>query len=364
MTESYASRPWLKFYPEGVPSSLDYPDEPLYGLLERAADQFGGADATIFYGARLTYREVRDQARRLAAGLRTLGVARGDRVALMLPNCPQAVIAYYGALMAGAVVVQVNPMYVRRELQHQLADSGAAVVITLDLLCTKLFGLTFDHVVLTGLPDYMPVPTRWLARLKLKAPPLPYQGPVHRWSDLLRNPPLAEPEPVNPADDVALLQYTGATTGLAKGCMLTHRNLVANVYQTAAWLHRVKPGSGLTTMATLPFFHVYGMTTVMNFTVHMGGTMVLQPKFDPRQTLELIEKYKASIFPGAPTMYVALNHVPEVGRYRLNSIDACISGAAPLPLEVQQTFERLTGGRLVEGYGLTEASPVTHANPI
>jgi long-chain acyl-CoA synthetase len=255
-------------------------------------------------------------------------------------------------------------MYVRRELQHQLTDSGATVIIALDLLYPRLFGLSLNTAIFTGLPDYMPAPTRWLAEWKLHAPKITYGGPVRRWSELMQTPPLAEPVKVNPKEDLALLQYTGATTGLAKGCMLTHHNMVANVHQTGAWLYKAKPGAGVRSMAALPFFHVYGLTTVMNYSVHLAATMVVAPKFDAKQTLQLIEKYRPTLFPGAPTMYVALNHFPGVEKYRLNSIDACISGAAPLPVEVQQTFERLTGGRLVEGYGLTEASPVTHANPI
>lgn len=364
MKLAYVDQPWLSHYPAEVPRTLTYPEEPLYALLERAADRFGAHDATIFFGGRMTYRELRDQARRLAAGLQKLGVVKGDRVAVMLPNCPQAVIAYYGALMAGAVVVMVNPMYVKRELQHQLADSGASVIITLDLLFNKLYGVCWENAVVTGLTEYMPVPTRWLAGLKLKPPKITYGGPIHRWADLLAQGPLEQPVPVTPTEDLALLQYTGATTGLAKGCMLTHHNLVSNVYQTAAWMYRARPGEGLRTMATLPYFHVYGMTTVMNFTIHLGGTMVVQPRFDVKQTLGLIQKYRPSVFPGAPTMYVAINQAAATGKFKLDSIDACISGAAPLPVEVQQTFEQLTGGRLVEGYGLTEASPVTHANPI
>jgi long-chain acyl-CoA synthetase len=364
LPQLYGAKPWLQAYPAGVPGTIAYPDIPLYALLERAADQFGSTDATIFFGARMTYGELRDQARRLAAGLQAMGVKKGDRVAIMLPNSPQALIAYYGALMAGAIVVMVNPMYVRRELQHQLSDSGASVIIALDLLYPKLFGLCLNTAVFTGLTDYMPMPTKWLARLKLQPPKIAYGGPVHSWSELMQNAPLAEPVPVNPSEDLALLQYTGATTGLPKGCMLTHANLVANVYQTGAWLYKAQPGAGVRSMAALPFFHVYGLTTVMNYSVYLAATMVLQPKFEARQALKLIQKYRPTIFPGAPTMYVALNHLPGVEKYRIDSIDACISGAAPLPVEVQLTFEKLTGGRLVEGYGLTEASPVTHANPI
>lgn len=354
----------MSFYPREVSPSLTYDRLAIYDLLERAAQRHGEVTATVFYGARLTYRAIHDQARRLAAGLIALGVQKGDRVALMMANMPQAVIAYYGALMAGAVVVQVNPLYMPRELKHQLADSGARVLIALDLTYPKVSQLGLDHVVYTGMPDYMPIPMRWIAPLKLKPPRIAYGERVLRWSELLAHPPLAKPVPVDPAADLALLQYTGATTGLAKGCMLTHQNMIANVQQTEAWLYRAKRGADLVALAALPFFHVYGLTTLMNFVVHLGGTMVLQPRFDPKETLKLIQKYRPSIFPGAPTMYVGINHTPGVERYRLDSIEACISGAAPLPVEVQQTFERLTGGRLVEGYGLTEASPVTHANPI
>lgn len=364
MSNGYAAKPWLKAYPPQVPAALQYEDVALYDLLVRAAEKYGDATATVFYGARLTYRQLYEQARRLAAGLVRLGVRKGDRVAIMLPNCPQAVIAYYGALMAGAIVVQVNPLYMPRELRHQVSDSGAGIMIAIDLAYPKVSQLNLEHVVYTGMQDYMPVPLRWIAPLKLKPPRIQYRKGVLPWARLLDAEPIAEPVPVNPAEDLALLQYTGATTGLAKGCMLTHRNLVANVMQTEAWLYKAKRGPELVTLAALPFFHVYGMTTLMNFTIHMGGTMVLQPKFEAGETLKLIQKYRPSIFPGAPTMYVALNNFPSVEKYRLDSIEACISGAAPLPVEVQAEFERLTGGRLVEGYGLTEASPVTHANPI
>lgn len=364
MSNGYAAKPWLKAYPPEVPPELVYEDMALYDLLARTAARHGDATATVFYGARLTYRQLHEQARRLAAGLIRLGVQKGDRVAIMLPNCPQAVIAYYGALMAGAIVVQVNPLYMPRELRHQVTDSGARIMIAIDLAYPKVNQLNLEHVVYTGMQDYMPAPLRWIAPLKLKPPRIDYRKGALPWARLLDAEPLAEPVPVDPREDLALLQYTGATTGLAKGCMLTHRNLVANVIQTEAWLYRARRGPELVTLASLPFFHVYGMTTLMNFTIHMGGTMVLQPKFEPREALKLIQKYRPSIFPGAPTMYVALNNVPDVAKYRLDSIEACISGAAPLPVEVQSEFERLTGGRLVEGYGLTEASPVTHANPI
>jgi long-chain acyl-CoA synthetase len=360
---SQAARPWLRSYPREVPATLTYPEEPLYALLEQAANQFGGRTATIYYGARLTYSQVRDQARRMAAGLLRLGLKKGDRVAIMMANCPQAIIAYYGVLMAGGVVVMVNPLYTERELRYQLSDAGTQILIGLDLIYPKVKDLGLQHLILTGLPEYMPIPTRWIAPLKLKPPKVPWGGSIHRWRDFLSAEPLKEPVRVDPKEDLALLQYTGATTGLPKGCMLTHFNLMANVRQIGAWLYRVSPERPVRTLVALPIFHVYGMTTAMNFAIAQGGEMVLQTRFEPREALKLIQKYKVEIFPGAPTMYVGINHVPDVGSFDLSSIDACISGAAPLPLEVQQTFERLTNGRLVEGYGLSEASPVTHANP-
>jgi long-chain acyl-CoA synthetase len=360
---SQAAQPWLRSYPREVPATLTYPEEPLYALLEQAANQFGGRTATIYYGARLTYSQVRDQARRMAAGLLRLGLKKGDRVAIMMANCPQAIIAYYGVLMAGGVVVMVNPLYTERELRYQLSDAGTQILIGLDLIYPKVKDLGLQHLILTGLPEYMPIPTRWIAPLKLKPPKVPWGGSIHRWREFLSAEPLKEPIPVDPKEDLALLQYTGATTGLPKGCMLTHFNLMANVRQIGAWLYRVSPERPVRTLVALPIFHVYGMTTAMNFAIAEGGEMVLQTRFEPREALKLIQKYKVEIFPGAPTMYVGLNHVPDVGSFDLSSIDACISGAAPLPLEVQQTFERLTNGRLVEGYGLSEASPVTHANP-
>ncbi|MGE5674062.1 MAG: long-chain-fatty-acid--CoA ligase, partial [Mycobacterium leprae] len=359
-----AAAPWLAAYPAEVPVSIAYPDEPLYALLTHAASDYGDRPATIFMGARLTYRELHEQALRLAAGLRLLGVKKGDRVAIMLANCPQAVIAYYGALMAGAIASPVNPLYMPRELEHQMEDCGAEVLIALDLAYPKVKELNLRHLIITGLHEYMPIPKRWVAPFALKPPKIPYGGNIHRWGELMAHEPLAEPVKVDPHHDLALIQYTGATTGLAKGCMLTHANLVANVRQMEAWMYRHKRGEPTIQLGAIPFFHVYGMTVVMNISVHMASTMVLVPRFNPVEVMKAIEKYRVTLFPGAPTMYVAINNSPQVKKYRLNSIDACISGSAPLPVEVQQEFEQMTGGRVVEGYGLTEASPVTHCNPV
>lgn len=380
----YDARPWLRHYPPEVPASLTYPELNLSAWLEQTARRHPDRPATIFYGARLSYARLLEQVRAFAGALAALGVERGHRVAIILPNVPQAVIAYYAVLWLGGVVVMTNPLYTPRELRHQLRDAELQVVVALDLLKPRIAQVAEEvglrHVILTSVSDYLPLPLRLLYPLKQVAEarrrrhgsggrhaPQPVRWPqgvaVHAFRDLLRHPPAEGPAPVNAREDVALLQYTGGTTGTSKGVMLTHYNLAANCTQIEAWLYRMK-GRPSTVLAALPFFHVYGLTTVLNFSVMNGTTMILMPRFDAREAVKLVQRYRPELFPGVPTMYVAINSLPDVQRYRLDSVEACISGAAPLPVAVQEAFERLTGGRLIEGYGLTEASPVTHANPI
>lgn len=363
---------WHQFYPEEIPASLKYPDAFLTDFLVQSARKFPEQVAVHFMGKRITYRELLKDVYRFAHVLKELGVRKGDRVSIMLPNTPQAVIAYYGALFTGAVVVQTNPMYMERELEHQLKDSGAETIICVDLVFNKvqkvLDKTPLKRVIVTSIKDYLPFPKNLLYPLMMikegNHVDISYGGNTHRYLDLMRK---ASDEPVDlpvkSPDELALLQYTGGTTGLAKGAMLTHRNLVANAVQCAAWMYRTEPGKEKT-LGVLPFFHVYGMTVVMNYSVYMAATMILLPKFDAGQVLKTIAEEKPTLFPGAPTMYVALINHPDIEKYDLSSIKACLSGSAPLPVEVQERFEELTGGRLVEGYGLTEASPVTHANPI
>lgn len=366
-------RPWFEHYPDEVPRSLTYPDKSLVDLLKVTAAEYPDQTATLFLGKKTSYRRLMEQVVQFANGLKKLGVQKGDRVAIMLPNCPQTVIGYYGALMAGAIVVQTNPLYVERELEHQMNDSGSTVLLTLDLLMPRVEKVkpktSLKHIIVTSIKDELPFPKSFLYPLKLKkegtAVQVTYSDTVHDYKKWLESAPHdAEAEAtINPKEDLALLQYTGGTTGVSKGVMLTHSNLVCNTLQAKAWFCKSKQGEDVI-LSVLPFFHVYGMTVIMNFAVATGATMLLQPRFDPGEVLKAIDKYKPTIFPGAPTMYIALMQQPNLQKYNLSSIEACLSGAAPLPLEVQERFERLTGGRLVEGYGLTEASPVTHANPI
>jgi long-chain acyl-CoA synthetase len=284
----------------------------------------------------------------------------------MLPNSPQQVIAFFGTLIAGGIVVNVNPLYTPDELTHQLSDSEASVLVLLDDLWPRYQAVApkvpIRQAILTGIEDFLPFPKNWLYRLthrqtKSSKP----QG--QRFRALLKAPP-AEPYPSSP-NEVALLQYTGGTTGLAKGAMLTHANLLANVRQCVAWdpSFQELQGQGVA-LGALPFFHVYGMTVAMNYALAGGFKIVLMPRPEVKGAIRLIERHKVTHFPGVPTLYVGFNNTPGISRRRIQSIRVCISGSAPLPLEVARRFEELTGGKLVEGYGLTEASPVTHCNPI
>jgi long-chain acyl-CoA synthetase len=366
-------RPWLHHYPPEIPQSIQYPKHNIADFLKFTADEYPNQQALDFLGKRTSYRQLYEKACRFAHVLNGLGVQKGDRVAIMLPNCPQAVAGYYGALMTGAIVVQTNPLYVERELEHQMKDSGAKVILSLDLLYPRIMNVKeqteLEHLIITSIKDELPFPKNLLYPLKLKKEgtlvQVEYNAWTHSYIQLMANVP--SPNYVSGAteagEELALLQYTGGTTGVSKGVMLTHQNLVANTMQAKAWFYQSEMGKEKI-LAALPFFHVYGMTVIMNFAISIGAMMILQPRFDVKEVLKAINRCQPTIFPGAPTMYVALLQHPDLNKYRISSIKACLSGAAPLPLEVQQNFEALTGGRLVEGYGLTEASPVSHANPI
>ena len=346
--------PWLKH--------LDYPDKTVWQLLEDSARRFPDRPALRFYGRQTTYRELLALVERFARGLIAQGLRPGDRVAVVLPNAPQMVIAYYGTLRAGGVVVPTNPLYTPREFSVQMADADPRFVIALDLVAPRLSDAARDRIlVTTRICDYLPPLLGFLQGLREKSPSLP-KGALPFSGLLAAGRGAVLPGPV-PADEVAVLQYTGGTTGVPKAAMLSHRNLVANAMQSEAWLPSYRPGEERV-LAVLPFFHVFGMSVALNLGVRTGAEIDLVPRFNPVETAKEVRRFRPTLFPGAPAMYQAVVDSPEVERWNIRSIRYCISGSAPLPAELQERFERVTGGVLVEGYGLTEASPVTHCNPL
>jgi long-chain acyl-CoA synthetase len=360
---------------------MTYPTTTLPELLERTATRSPGSTALIYFGTRISYQQLQEHVNRLAAGLQALGVAKGDRVALMMPNCPQFVISYFGALRAGAIVTATNSMYTAREVTYQWNDASPKVVIAdrrlFPVIRTALPQLTSaPQVVLTGIRQYCPRLYRRLCQSLDSSPgarlsedldavsqrPAPTRKAVlHAWNELLRLSRTLRPDCLNQSD-IACLQYTGGTTGTSKGAMLTHANLVINACQANNWL-TVGAGGAEVMVAALPFFHIYALTCVMISSVLGAGSVVILPRFELRAALNVIRKYHPTIFHGVPTMYVAFNNAPHIERYGFSSLRVCMSGGAPLPVEVRQQFEALTRGKLVEGYGLTETSPVTHINP-
>ena len=356
--------------------NLICPTDTLPQLLQHTAAKCSEETALLYFGAEISYRHLQAHVNRLAAGLQALGVKKGDRVALFMPNCPQFVISYFGALRAGAIVTATSSMYTAREVAHQWNDAGATVVIAerrlYPVIKAALPHLTsVRDIVLTGMKQYYPRHFKQLCKVlkssrrarKLAAPkPDPAKAPMlHEWEELLLVSDRPRPSGLK-RTDIACLQYTGGTTGTSKGAMLTHANFVTNAWQATDWLTGGSTEKEVFVTA-LPLFHIYAMTSVMISAVLLGATVIILPRFELRAALNIIRKYHPTIFHGVPTMYVAFNGVPNVERYGFKSLRVCMSGGAALPVEVRQKFEALTGGKLVEGYGLTETSPVTHVNP-
>jgi len=307
-----------------------------------------------------------------ATAMSAMGAKKGDRVACILPNCPQFVISYYGVMRAGAIFVQMNPLNSEKEIQFQLADSGAETVIVPDVLDlpNKIKSVksetSLKRIIYTSIKEYLPFPKSLLYPLVAKPPKFERGEGILLFKELLANHPASPPAVTVDQDDVALLLYTGGTTGISKGCMLTHRNLVCNTIQCSLWFPKAEKAKEIV-LCVLPFFHSYGMTTAMNYPIYSAATMFMLPRFERDKLdafLKDIERIRPTVFPGVPAIYQAIINFPNVGKYDLTSVKFCISGAAPLPKEVCESFERITGGKLVEGYGLTETSPVTHANPL
>lgn len=365
-------KPWLKFYEPHVPEHLDYPETTMPAALEETARKYPDHTALIFKDTRITFREYNAAVDRFAAALQGLGVKKGDRVAVHLLNCPQFPIAYYAVLRIGGIVVPCNPVYTAREMRHQLKDSGAEVIVTLSLMYPIIKQIRAEtelrHVIVANIKTYLPPLLRVLFTLlkeKKGGHRVDISGDANTYwfTDLLAKGP-AKPQPVELSwDDTAVLMYTGGTTGVSKGAQLTHQNILINAQQCKVWISAGEAED--ISLTALPLYHSFAMTTCMNMDTLIGAAMLLIP--DPRDledVLKNITKHKPTFYPGVPAMYVAINNYPDLSKYDVGSIKACVSGAAGLPVEVQKRFQELTGAKLVEGYGLSEATPVTHANPI
>ncbi|MDR7543754.1 MAG: long-chain fatty acid--CoA ligase [Armatimonadota bacterium] len=374
-THPHYERPWHRFYEPNVPRTLEFPSHPIYGFLDRSARKFPRHLAVIQVGPnfdrRLSYAQLDDLTDRFATSLLRRGLRPGERVAVILPNCPQFVIAAFGIWKAGGVLVQTNPLYRGRDLAFNLKDSGARFAVVISRLFRHLDEVRphtdLQAVIVTNIHDFFPLQWRLLyglARARKEGDVLPPGPGVIPFRSMLAAPRLEERPPISQSDP-AVLQYTGGTTGVPKAATLTHRNVVCNTLQAAAWLTDLKEGEERI-LSVVPFFHVYGMTIcmVLAAAVAAANIMLLMRLFEAKTVAAAVPKYRPTIFPGAPAMYMAINQLRDVEKYDLKSIKACVSGSAPLPLEVQRRFEELTGGRLVEGYGMSEASPLTHANPI
>jgi long-chain acyl-CoA synthetase len=371
-------QPWVRFYEEGVPAAVEVPKARVDDLLRIAAQRFPDRAAVVFSvdpklrPGTVTYRELDEQVSRFACGLQRLGMESGESVAIMLPNSIQFVVTFFAVLRAGGVVVNTNPLYVAREMAEQWNDAGVRTAVILANFLPRLreaqAEMALRRVVVTQIEETLPIPTRWLVPLVQRRHgervAVGRSAELHSYTALLRGTPPTPQEVRVPLDGPALLQYTGGTTGTPKGAVLSHLNLQANVAQIAAWFRSAHDGEEIV-LGALPFFHVYGLTVGMLFAIAKGATLVAIPRPLPVEVvMRTIARYRCSIFPGVPAIYAGIVNHPDAEKLDLRSIKACLSGAAPLPAAIQERFEEITGGKLVEGYGLSETSPVTHANPI
>jgi long-chain acyl-CoA synthetase len=371
----FAGRPWLSSYAEGVPHQIREPRGTLLGMIHSSVKRYADTTALVFFGAGTTYRELGEQIDRAAEGLRKLGVKPGDRVALILPNCPQHIVAFYAVLRVGAIVVEHNPLYTARELRHQFEDHGANVVIAWDKICETVLDFPADipvrSIIAVDITRAMPITTRIALRLPIPAARRSREAltaevsgkGIVRWEHLLRHRRIAAKHPGPKADDIAVLQYTSGTTGTPKGAILTHKNLRANAEQGRAWVPGLRPGEE-NFYAVLPMFHAYGLTLCLTFAMSIGATLVLFPKFDVDLVLKAARKHPPTFLPAVPPIYERLAEAAEERGADLSGVRFAISGAMALPPATVERWERVTGGLLVEGYGMTETSPVAVGNPI
>lgn len=369
----YSAKPWLAGYAPGVPAEVEVPDGSLSHLIDESVRTYGKHVALEFFGATTTYAELGDQIARAAEGLRKLGVSKGDRVALVLPNCPQHVAAFYAVLRLGAVVVEHNPLYTPRELRHQFEDHGATVAIVWDKVAATVQELPADlgvtTVISVDLTRAMPASKRFALRLPLRAARTAREQLTAKttgtiaWDSLTASRRLKASYPRPERDDLALIQYTSGTTGQPKGAMLSHGNLNVNAAQSRAWVPTIERGTSVV-YAVLPLFHAYGLTLCLTFAMSMGARLVLFPKFDPDLVLDVVKKHPATFLPAVPPIYERLVQAAEKRKVSLSGIQIAISGAMSLPQGIVDLWEEKTGGYLVEGYGLSECSPVLMANPV
>ena len=365
------TRPWFDHYDAFVPHTASVWNKPLYAMLDEAAEKYPNRYALIFQNTRITYKKLRERAELFAGALRRMGVRSGQRVAIMLPNLPQTMIAFWGVIKAGAVVVMTNPLYMEKEIVANMQDSGAEHMILLDMLWPRIDALRdrlpLRNFIVTSAADSLSFPLNWLYKLKKRRSnnaPIPYDNKnVFAWQSFCKGARRYAAPIADPQRDPIMLQYTGGTTGLPKGVVLTHANLGTNCRQVLNIIN-VRPETHHTFISLLPFFHVYGLTTGLIIPMALASTTLPLPRYVPQDVLRLIDKRKPTIFPGAPSVYISLLQQKNLNKFDLGSIQICVSGSAPLPREIFRRFQEATGAAILEGYGLTEASPITHINPL
>ncbi|MFA6012513.1 MAG: long-chain fatty acid--CoA ligase [Desulfobacteraceae bacterium] len=370
-TITYTDKPWLKHYDKDVPHSISYEKICLPEKLESIANKYPEKTALIFMGYKVSYRELVVMRDRFATCLADFGIQKGDRVAILLPNIIPCVVAYCAILKIGGIVVMNNPLYTDRELEHQFNDSGSKVLVTLDLLATRMVNLrpktSIKQIVYSSIGDYLPFPKNLLfplvAKKKKMAADVAPGDSLFKWKDIIAKYPPNPPKVAVTHDDIAMLQYTGGTTGVSKGVMLSHGNLFKQYQVLKTWNTMVKEGDNEVMLGALPFFHIFGISCSMNLAMCAGWTTVLVPKPQPKELLETMRKFRPTFAPLVPTMLIGMINHEDMAKTDLSCIKGCFSGSAPLPVEIMKTFAEKTGTNISEGFGMTESSPVTHSNP-
>jgi len=365
----YEERPWLKWYAEGVPADIEIPEKSITEMVDEAVEKWGNTTAVVFYGRKMKHREIHELSLRFATALHDLGVKKGDRVAILLPNCPQFIIAYLGILRLGAVASAMSPLYTPREIKHQLNDSGSKNIVCLDLLYEKVERVweetELEHAIITSMADYLPSRGRFFGRLRGKTLSVEIQQRpgILMFQELIKkyppNPPKIE---IDPEKDLAALPYTGGTTGMPKGAMLTHRNVIAIQEEMRRFFPDIEDGKECT-VAVLPFYHIYGQSVIMLTGAIRGGMTILFARPDLEDIIAAMEQHRATLFYGVPTLYKYFTDLKRARRFNWKKLKYIFCGADTLHEEVRREWMRFIGKEILEGYGLTETTAVTHTNP-